>query len=75
MKTTPYRLPDGRIVQVDSTAAKDAIYIDYQLSGGHQPCIARGELLGLARQLSAREIRSVSRMAYAQRVKLSCLRR
>ena len=34
MKTTPYRLPDGRIVQVDATAAKDAIYIDYQLSGG-----------------------------------------
>lgn len=30
----PYRLPDGRIVQVDDSAAKGAAIIDFTLAGG-----------------------------------------
>lgn len=31
----PYRLPDGRIVQVDDSAAKGAMVIGFELSRGH----------------------------------------
>lgn len=34
MDTTDYRLPDGRIVAVDSTAAKGAAVIGFTLVGG-----------------------------------------
>ena len=34
MDTTDYRLPDGRIVAVDATAAKMAALIDFQLTDG-----------------------------------------
>ena len=34
MNTTGYRLPDGRIVAVDSTAAKDAEAIGFTLKSG-----------------------------------------
>ncbi len=34
MNTTDYRLPDGRIVAVDSTAAKGAAVIGFTLVGG-----------------------------------------
>lgn len=34
MKFTDYKLPDGRIVRVDASAAKDARVIDYQLASG-----------------------------------------
>jgi hypothetical protein len=34
MELTPYRLPDGTIVQVDASAAKDARVIGFTLQGG-----------------------------------------
>lgn len=34
MELTPYRLPDGRIVQVDASAAKDARMIGFTLADG-----------------------------------------
>jgi len=33
-RMVPYRLPDGRVVQVDASAAKDARVIGFTLVGG-----------------------------------------
>ena len=34
MTFTPYRLPDGRVVPVDASAAKGALIIGFTLTGG-----------------------------------------
>jgi len=43
MVTDDYRLPDGRIVRVDVTAAKGLIVIDFQLEDGS---IVKAERVG-----------------------------
>jgi len=42
MQFAPYRLPDGRVVMVDASAAKDARIIDFTLANGQ---ITRAVLL------------------------------
>ena len=50
MTTTDYRLPDGRIVAVDSTAAKDAAVIGFTLKGGRVVDAVRADLGCVRRQ-------------------------
>lgn len=60
MDTTDYRLPDGRIVRVDSTAAKGAAFIGFELKGGRVVEAVRADIplplsaadLALARRIA-----------------------
>ncbi len=49
MDFTDYRLPDGRIVPVDSTAAKDADVIGFTLKGGQVVPATRVRLVAMVR--------------------------
>ena len=46
MDTTDYRLPDGRIIAVDSTAAKGAALIDVTLTNGRIVYAIRADIKG-----------------------------